>query len=298
MKFTDYQNLTGDQSESVFWDKGKWDNYVLPHIKEDVKDLTYVDMGCNAGLFLKFAKDIGFKRAVGVDINPKAIDKGRDYKARVGGKYDLRVGDMTEVIHHMPVADYMSFINSHYYVLVKDWLNLVDVLKRKARYVIITATRKKEYWCMASAYKNNIRRYFRGWEEVGHVSQLPREGDPRPRSLASYCFKNPLLDRVPLSKLERGNHIQGNFHEEVEEGVHPLDTRYFKLLKKKKGHKLSKEELEKIMYDKAEMYWDVKRNDIKEPIIVNHHNRVLDGNHRKKALEYLGYETSIVRKVI
>ena len=304
MKFANYQyledgvktNLSDKQVNSKFWGKGKWDNYVVPHFNGDVKGLTYVDMGTNAGLFLKYAEDMGFGRVVGVELNPEAVERGLGYQAKVGGKYSLRCGKMQDLIDAMPVADYMSFINSHYYLLVQEWLDLLDILLKKARYVIITAIRKKEYFCMASGYKRNIFRYFKNWELVSHVPQLPMEGDPCPRSLASYCFKNPCLERVEVSKLLRGNHVQGMYYSELDQGVHPLQTRYFKMFCKKHRRK-PREDLEKWMYDKVRMYWDVKKFGVKEPIIVNKHYKILDGNHRKEILEYLGYKTTIVRKV-
>lgn len=52
------------------------------------------------------------------------------------------------------------------------------------------------------------------------------------------------------------------------------------------------------MHKKAKMYEDVKKNGIKNPIIVNKHYRVLDGNHRYNILKYLGYKEAIVRRII
>jgi hypothetical protein len=304
MKFTNYQyledgvktDLTDKQINSKFWGKGKWDNYVVPHFKEDVKGLTYVDMGTNAGLFLKFAEDMGFGRVVGMDINPDAVQRGLVYRAKVKGKYDLRCGKMQDLINEMPVADYMSFINSHYYLLIQEWLDLLAILRKKARYCIITAIKKKEYFCMASGYKWNIRRYFDNWELVNYVPQLPMEGDSCPRTLESFCFKNPCLERVELDKLQKGNHVQGRYYEEMDRGAHPFETRYFKILCRRKKGK-PREDLEKWMLDKVAMYWSVKKYGIREPIIVNKHYKILDGNHRKEILEYLGYKTAIVRKV-
>ena len=51
------------------------------------------------------------------------------------------------------------------------------------------------------------------------------------------------------------------------------------------------------MNDKVAMYASVKENGIREPIMVNKNYKILDGNHRKEILEYLGHKTAIVRKI-
>lgn len=284
------------QTGSKFWDKGKWDNYILPYMPKDPKGLTYIDMGCNAGLFLKFAEDLGFKRSIGVDINPEAIERGIVYRDKNKSKYEFVYGNMQDTINKLPVCDYMSFISSHYYVLVQEWMDLLPILKKKARYVIITGVKKKEYFCMASGYGKNIRSYFKDWKLVGRIPQLPIEGDPFPRSISSYCFENPELEVAPLDKLLKGNHVQGRFYEELDKGVMPLKTRYFKMLCKRK-RSLPKEDLVKRMYEKVELYESIKKNGVREPIMINKHYKILDGNHRKEILEYLGYKTAIVRKI-
>lgn len=304
MKFTGYQDVgdgvkthhTDKQKGSKFWDKGKWDNYIVPHLPRKVKGLTYVDMGCNAGLFLKYAEDMGFKRSVGVDINPKAVERGIKFRERVGGKWDIRAGKMEEAIDDMPIADYMTFVNSHYYLLVHHWLKMVDMLHRKAMYVIITTVRKGRWYCMASGRGWDVMSYFRNWQVESKIPQLPIEGDPCPRTLSTICFKNPYMRKVALSQLKRGAHVKADFHIEVDKGKHPLRTSYFRRLKI--THRNSpRKDLEKKMYDKVAMFEDVKKYGIKEPIIVNKDMRVLDGNHRVKILEYLGYKYVFARVV-
>ena len=149
---------------------------------------------------------------------------------------------------------------------------------------------------MASAWSRNIKRYFKDWKYLGNVPQLEREGDPRPRSLSSLCFENPDLKRLPVDSLHKGNHVQGRYYEELENGVMPLSTRYFSIMKRKKK-KLPYEDIVDWMYKKVDTYYDIKKNGIKEPILINKHNKILDGNHRKEILEYLGYKTVLVREV-
>jgi len=304
MKFTDYQNLgdgiknklAKEQEGSKFWEIGKWNNYILPLLPQKPKRLTYVDMGCNGGLFLKYAEDLGFERVVGVDINPDVVERGIKFRERENGHWDIRSGKMEESIDDLPVCDYMTFINSHYYLLIKEWLDLVDKLQNKARYIIITAVRKHKWYCMASGRGRDIARYFSNWDMIGFIPQLEVNGDSCPRSLSTICYKNRNLERVNLSELLRGAHVKADFHKQIEEGVEPLKTNYFRRLRA--NHKDSDiKELEQRMFDKVKMYYDVKKNGIKEPIIINGHNRILDGNHRVKILEYLGYKSVIVRRI-
>ena len=58
-QFSNYQYIDGEMSErdkkeegSKFWNKGKFDNFVKPFLPEDCKNMTFIDMGCNAGVFL------------------------------------------------------------------------------------------------------------------------------------------------------------------------------------------------------------------------------------------------------
>ena len=277
-KFKHYQDmddgltmhLTEKQKGSKFWNKGKWDNYVAPYLPEDCSGLTYVDMGANAGLFLKFAEDRGFSRVVGIESGRKAVRRGLAYRDKHGYKYDLQGRYMESSMKHLPMADYVSFINSHYYLLIHDFLDILDRLQFKTMYCIITSTRRTEWLCNASSHGSNVKRYFKNWELVGEVQQLSIKDDSCPRSLWSYCFKTPSLEKVSLDKLSGGQHVQGRYWEQLDQGVPPYKTRFFK--KYCQRHKTTpRERMKWLMDKKVDMYEDIKKNGIKKPIIVNHH---------------------------
>ena len=126
--FSEYQHLEGEpltdrdkkQVGSKFWGRGKWDHFVLPHLPKNCKGLSIVDMGCNAGLFLKFAQEIGFSKGIGIDGNLESVTRGMNLKGRKN--YTIRHSDMKNCIEDLPIVDYTLLVNAHYYFNMIDWV--------------------------------------------------------------------------------------------------------------------------------------------------------------------------------
>lgn len=102
--FNSYQYLEGedmtdrDKKEvgSKFWNKGKWDNFVAPFILPDFTDNTFIDIGCNKGLFLYLAQQERYKRIVGVDSDVEAVEKGTKWRDANGGRYSFLLRKMED----------------------------------------------------------------------------------------------------------------------------------------------------------------------------------------------------------
>ena len=75
--FSKYQYLEGDENtdrsnnekDSKFLNKGKFDTFIAPFLPEDCTDMIFVEMGCNASLFLKLAEEHGFSKVLGFDAS-------------------------------------------------------------------------------------------------------------------------------------------------------------------------------------------------------------------------------------
>ncbi len=255
--FKSYQYLEGtemterDKLEvgSKFWNEGKWKNFVEPFLREEIDDriegsdeivfekipireMTFVDIGCNAGLFLKLAEDKGFGKVIGVDFDEEAIKKGLAWRDKQGKKYRMLHTRMEDCIDKLPIADYTILANTHYYFTINDWLDYLDKLQYRTRFcVIVTAEKRAKQLCWASTEVSDIRGYFKAWNEVGFVDTLPLEGDPMPRKLWGMCFKSLFIERVSIDSISSRNTQQHGFYSDVDKGIPYDKTEYWKFHK-------------------------------------------------------------------
>lgn len=306
-EFKTYQYLKGDpmthrdktEVGSKFWNEGKWDNFVAPFLPEDCSGLTFVDMGCNSGLFLKLAKDRGFECAVGVDNNMEAVVRGRSWAERNGYNYEIFNVALESSLDVLPLADFTVLANSHYYIHIEDFIKYLDRLRSKSIYcVVVTDEKRHVNKCWASADVDDIRRYFSDWDEVGFIDLISPEGDPRPRKLRSLCFRSRYLKRAPAESLDCGNHVQDNFYAELDEGKHYKRTRYYRIMKpyRLRKHGWTQEQLDQWFDYRVEFYKQVKTFGMREPIMFSK-GVIVDGNHRHAIMKHLGYKEVFVREV-
>jgi hypothetical protein len=291
------------ESRSKFWNKGKWDNFIKPFLPDNCKEMILIDMGCNAGLFLKLAEEKGFTKVIGVEANKEAFNTALEYKKRNKGKYELQHKLMEKCIDDLPTADFTILANIHYYLAINNWLDYLDKLRLKTRYcIVVTAEKKKGRIRIEKAQPdiNSIRSYFSEWDEVGIIDNISLEGDPAPRNVISICFKSK-IDRVDVSSLEKINRGgESVFFEEIDNSV-PVDKlEYLSWLKENSRSKKGWSDRSFIKYLKSKvgLYRDVKSNLLMTPIVINSDNKVLDGNHRYEIMNHLGHNTILARKVI
>lgn len=302
-QFSNYQHVDGeimnerDKQEvgSKFWNKGKWDNFVLPFLPKDCNGLTLIDMGCNAGLFLKLAEDKGFSKIIGIDRNKEAFRRAVSYRERNGGSYELRRHYFERCLDQLPVSDYTILANAHYYFSINCWFDYLDRLALKTQYCIIVTAAKREKICNASAKTVDIKKYFKYWDETGNVPELSLKDDPYPRTQWSFCFKSPLIERVSMDSLNANNEFRNDYFKELDQGVDPLKTCYYEFTKERRVT-WPERTIIKYILDKAILYEDIKKNGLLHPIIVNSDNNVIDGNHRYGIMKHLGYKSIFIRK--
>lgn len=296
-------NPTREQSQ--FWNEGKWETFVDPLLPEGE---TFVEMGANAGLFLKLARDKGFKRVVGIEKDNAPVREGLRYRDAIGYDYDLRkrtLGTNFD-IEDLPLADVTLLSTFHYYVDINAWMKYIDRLRTKTCYVVIVSRPelKEDRW-LAKASLEAVRGYFHDWAEVGLIENVPKEGDSKPRDLYSIAFRSPTLSRVPIASINprkiRGYHMheaQLDLAQKILAGDLDLfDSDYYKAWRRRKKGKWSERTTHQFTTLKADMMKDVMDNGLKDPILVDHGMQLCDGGHRLVMLKAMGHESVIMRVV-
>ena len=306
--FEKYQYTGGEMSKrdkeevgSKFWNEGKWENFVVPFLPRNCKGKTLIDMGCNIGLFLKLAKDEGFDKVIGVDSNKGAMEGALVYRKDNLRTYDIHHLSMENSLDKLPVAHFTIMANVHYYFTVADWLEYINRLKEKTLYFIIVTAEKKPNLKYAPSDVQGIRKDLKDWEEIG-IIDIPKDNTPHSRHLTGLCFKSNIIHSVAVDGLDNGNYQQRGFLEELDRGVNPIKTNYYKRLKDYRKRIGSKQQiwlddkLIKYMEERVALYEDIKKNGMKEAITVSKDNRITDGNHRHEIVKQLRYRSILIKK--
>lgn len=307
--FNSYQYLEGDllternklEKDSKFWNEGKWDNFITPLLPKDCKDMTLIDVGCNSGLYLKMAKDWGFRRVIGIEPDKIAYQRAVNYRDKNGYVYELINDKIENCADSLPVADVTLLSNVHYYLIISDWLEYLDRLISKTCYCLIITKHSVDKHYLPLTSIPNTQLYFKNWQEVNSVYYVNPKNDPSPRLLWSFMFKSPILTRTPIEKLyHRGGKLVTSFYQKMDRNENYKRTSYYKYWVKKQGfkdRKLSLEQIDMLVKSKLELFKNVKKNGLMKPIVTRSDGKVIDGTHRVEMARQLGYSSVITRTV-
>lgn len=332
-----YQNVEGvdavfedpKRKESKFWGEGKWNNFIKPLLASVYhKDRgTFIEIGCNAGLFLKMSADVGFRGVIGVDSSIQGLKQARIFRDANKGAYTLmhRQVGVDFDLRELPVADVVLLSNMHYYLPIPVFSHLVDELRNRVRYCIVVGARAKSKRGNALHFLDapGVRGYFRDWKELTVIKRLKEKNDPAPREqMYSVLFEGNLEVCDVRTWYEkwcsdaatgfeyyggmRRRHrsfelapVLGTFFREVLKNDPDFDPEKTALYEywKRRYPKESPDWVLGEVTRKVSLALDIQKNGIKEPIYFNQVGKILDGLHRMCIAYELGYEHVLVRKL-
>ncbi|MFH1486315.1 MAG: hypothetical protein ABIH46_09610, partial [Chloroflexota bacterium] len=279
--------------DSKFCNEGKWENFIAPLLPEDCSELTFVEIGCNAGLFLQLATERGFQRVVGVDSDENAYRAAIAYRDSLSLSYRVVNAEVGEQFDFalMPAADVTLMANVHYHMTIPQFVYVLDRLAYKTRYcIIVSIHRPRGLLWRAARDMAAVRGYFSDWQEIGTALGPNPEGDPHPRPMYSIAFASK-IERVSVEGVRA---LQGN---------HPTDAKiakdfignclyqkgelestgyYLRELKKEtdKHNPHANDVVLKRVQAKRDLICSIRDNGMTEPILIGLGGKLLDGVHR------------------
>jgi len=307
-----HQNLTIDgvdqpaeyanRKHSHFFNEGKWRWFIEPLLPDDPQDRTFVEIGCNAGLFLKLATEYGFRDVVGVEADAENCAMAERYRDAHGLNYRIlhRTVGRDFTWDELPVADVVLLANVHYYIHMGDFLPFLDrMLYKTIDCIVVSRWMRDKKHGHPLPDIDGIRHMFRDWEMVrilqtSHVhsllfrSRLQRQPiDDHTTSWWHYPKHQELIDIV-----QSGRDIQLEDTENWRYWVQRKQTD-----KAKAEDRWTDDEVRAHVQARLDFTRDMLENGMKEPILVRPDRIGLDGGNRAAVLKCLGYNSLIVRVV-
>jgi len=247
---------------SKFCNEGKWETFIAPLLPQDCSELTFVEMGCNAGLFLKMAKERGFKKVIGVERDPNAVEMAFQYRKRNGLDYEIINAGLEEDyrfdFNRLPVADVTVLSNFHYWIFMPVFIHYLNAIRRKTRQIIVVSALGRTGIHFPNTDHESINKYFKLWKEVGVVPIPSKEGDPHPRDMFSVLYESE-LERRPVDEIIKALGGRGTRH-----------------------------------YKRAKRGVETKKFFLNYPLLLLPNGRMIDGAHRLATLIQEGYKTALI----
>lgn len=299
------------RKDSKFWNEGKWDNFIEPLLPEERQ--TFIEIGCNAGLFLKMAKDVGFRDVIGIEGNYQIFKQAKQFKESIGGEYKIEhkvVGDFS--MDQFPLPDVVLISNMHYYLPVGVFSRLVDEIRNRCLYCIVVSAKAKRRKGNALYDLGSVMGYFRDWE-MEKIVKIDTEGDCCPREqMYGVRFKSNVtaigVDDVydkwweASKKIGHKSHelapSMRSFFELVLSGAEfeYEDTDFYGYWRKREPKRTPRWTWEHLAY-KASLAKGIQKDGIRDLVYITKNGKLLDGIHRLTLGKLLGY-THLIGKVI
>ena len=316
-----HQNITIDgqavpaeytnRRDSSFFNEGKWKNFIVKFLPKDPTDMTFVEIGCNVGLYLKMASDYGFRNVVGVEAGEANCAMAERY--RDAGGYDYKVLHRTVGkdfdFDEIPVADVVLLSNVHYYIHMEHFVPFLDQLRNKCiNCIVVSRQMKDKRHGSPQPEADAIRHMFRDWscERIQFTSSNMLKGDPHPRRPHSLLFRSQLQRQSIKDYTTRTQKyvLQQEWIDLIRAGREVVleNTQNWAYWKKRKQtdketprFRWTDDQIREHVQKRYDLVRSIMEDGVRVPLYVKPHRECIDGGNRAAILKLLGYNSVIVR---
>jgi len=302
-----------NRKTSSFFNEGKWENFIKPFLPDDPTDRTFVEIGCNAGLYLKLATEYGFRDVVGVEAGADNCAMAERYRDANGLDYKVLNRTVGEdfSFDELPVADVVLLSNVHYYIHMEHFMPFLDRLRYKTiNCIIVSREMRDKKHGHPLPESDAIRHMFKDWEmmRIQYTSSNMLKGDPHPRRVHSMLFRSQLQRQSIKDYTIRTQKyvLQQEWIDLIRAGkefrLEDTDNwAYWE--KRKRTDKVKPEEqwsdaqIRAQVQHRLDLVRDIMENGCKEPLLVWPDRQCIDGGNRASILKLLEYNSVIVRQI-
>jgi len=278
--------------------QGSWDtnehrwNLLIRPFMEKGEGRRFVELGSNAGFYLRKARELGFE-AIGVENDPTFLRQARYWEAKEPMGVITVDSDLNEF--NIPAAHTVLLANILYWQTPTQVEQLVKKLGKAALNVVVIGRHRPLRQHKSACTQEPLVRLFGSWKyELG-------DQDSKHFSI---CFRNPNMVELDVNQIlvfdygipEKGDYFVKAFNKLLRkldrgEPINYLTSSYYKYLHIR-GRRRKKRTL--LMDRYIAMYSDIKKNGLTTPLYVKKINGkyvLKDGDHRYLIAKHLGIKT-------
>ncbi len=308
-----------EQKNSQFFGLNKWNNFIEPLLPfKDFGTRRFLEIGCNAGLYLLKAIELGFKTVVGIEADEAFYEQALftcDYFGlkdvqllrQVIGETEPNVnanGAEHFSIKETLVTDIVLLANVLYWLTDDASHQLIKDLSYKILYAIVVTV--EDATGLSSGSSDFVKKLFSDDWVLVKVCRISEKFDPMPRQQIALLFKSVHLKEFDLHELWKiaANPNKEEPHREqffrcFTEFVHlvfkdedPFESDYFRYLIDKGGigEWKTDNQIKRYVVETAAICKSIRNDGLKEPIqFFGHACNPINGYHRLVILRELGY---------
>ncbi|OGM29332.1 hypothetical protein A2630_01950 [Candidatus Woesebacteria bacterium RIFCSPHIGHO2_01_FULL_44_10] len=265
----------------------RWERFIRPLLPSGRGLL--VDLGCNAGFYMRKAADLGFT-TIGVEIDEDYLEHARYWESQDPRGVTIIKEDISK--YDLPACQVALLANVHYWLTKPQLTKLVNNLKERVLSVIVVGRHARSQRHKSPCDLTSLRALFSDF--IGDKSVIGYKH-------YSVIFINPRLTEKNVDEvfnnqpLVRSRKFLPSFSKLIDDPSDPTNSDYYRYLKWR-GFENPKE----LLMGRVDLIADVRKNGIKNPLLLGRtvngqyeKDRLSDGDHRIVIAKKLG-----IKKVI
>lgn len=264
----------------------RWNTFIKPLLPFIGEERLFVELGCNAGFYLRKMTDLGF-RSIGVERDPTYISHAYYWEECEPKGVKIINADLTR--YDLPTSSLVLLANVHYWLKPEDLTKLVYKLYDAALYVVVVGRNNTNAAHKSPSDYQSLKTQFGKFAEENVING---------KKHYSVLFKNPSLCEVDtegflaLQQCSRSRMFMPSFTKFIEtvlsgDDFDPLDTDYYRYLKSRRKTK--------DIYRHIDLIKSIEKDGILVPLVING-EVILDGDHRLIIAHYLGIKRIICKQ--